>query len=329
MSPLLLAVFLLSPQKEESTLQKIEREVAAIVEKVRPSVVQVTSVFVPGQGPQDSLNFSGVIYSRDGHIVTDASGLENASEIRVSVGARTVKADHVASDKRTGVAVLRVALKDLPAAALPEERPPIGAVAIIVGNPLGIRGGATSGAVCGGGRSIQVAGRRYENMILLDVSVHPGDCGAFVADSAGRLIGLVHSAFVPEPAADPGQVATFATPVDWVRFSADRIIKHGRIVRGWLGLSARPVDPAVRAQLGLEEGLGIEVSRVEREGPAKTASLAVRDILVEFDGKPVKDFEALQWAVAQVEEPRTVKVAYLRNRERQVVELRVEIDPQK
>jgi S1-C subfamily serine protease len=349
MTPVLLLLSALSPQKEEeSTLQKMEREVGAIVERIRPSVVQVTAIFsIDGRNAQETLTFSGVVYSKDGHIVTDASGIENATEVRITAGTKTVKGDLVASDRRTGVAVVHVALKNLPPAFLPEARPRAGAVAIVVGNPLGMRGGAVSGTVSGAGRAIQVSGRRYENMIQLNVPAQPGDCGGFVADSGGRLIGLLHSAYSPDPAepGDPllqifkknpkdvaplaGQVVCFATPADWVRFSADRIIKHGRMVRGWLGLSARPVDPALRSQLGLEDGVGVDIFRVELEGPARAAGLAAKDILVEYDGKPVKDVESLQWAVAEVEEPKTVKVAYLRNRERRVADLRVELDPQK
>jgi S1-C subfamily serine protease len=350
MISLAFALSLLAPQKEEeSTLQKIDREVGAIVEKVRPSVVQVTVMLsIDGQSALETLSFAGVVYSKDGHIVTDASGVENASEIRVSAGTRTLKAALLALDRRTGVAVLKADSKELVPASLSETPARAGSVAIVVGNPFGLRGGASTGTVSGSGRSIQVAGRRYDNMIQMSTPVNPGDCGGFVADSSGRLLGLVHSAYAPEASGveagrllpffkmNPrdvspvaGQSVSFATPAAWVRFSADRIVKHGRMVRGWLGLSLRPLDPAVRAQLGLEEGTGVEVAHIEREGPAKASAIALRDVLVEFDGKPVKDLEALQWAVAQVEEPRTVKVAFLRNRERQEAELRVEIDPQK
>ena len=349
MISLALALSLLSLQKEEeSTLQKIDREVGAIVERVRPSVVQVSVVLsLDGQSALETLSLAGIVHSKEGHILTDASAVENASEIRVSAGARTLKAAHLASDRRTGVAVLKVDAKDLAPAALSEAPARAGSVAIVVGNPFGLRGGASTGTVSGSGRSILVAGRRYDNMIQMTAPVHPGDCGGFVADSSGRLLGMVHSAYAPDPSEveersllrifkmSPGDVApvagqsvSFATPAAWVRFSADRIVKHGRMVRGWVGLSMRPLDAAARAQLGLEEGVGIEVVHVEREGPAKAGPIALHDILVEYDGKPVKDLEALQWAVAQVEEPATVKVAFLRNRERQEAELRVEIDPQ-
>jgi S1-C subfamily serine protease len=335
---------LLSLQEQESTLQKIDREVTSIVEKVRPSVVQVTAVLLPNE----TLTLSGVVYSKEGYIVTDASGIEPAMKIQVVFGTKTLTAEHVASDRRTGVAVLRIDREGLSPAAWCEKPGKAGAIAIVVGNPFGMRGGASTGTVSGCGRSIQVGGHAYDNMIQLTVPVQPGDCGGFVADSSGRLMGLVHSTYSPDlaelaarsllpvfgrspqdSAPVAGQTVSFATPAEWVRFSADRIIKHGRMVRGWLGLSARPLDAAVRAQLGLEEGVGVELVRIEREGPAKKAALAPRDILVEYEGKPVKDPEALQWAVAQAEAPKTVKVVFLRNRERQEADLRVEIDPQK
>jgi S1-C subfamily serine protease len=182
-------------------------------------------------------------------------------------------------------------------------------------------------------------------MIQMTAPVQPGDCGGYVADSSGRFIGLVHSVYAPDPAggdlaekfgkaardllASGARTVSFATPSDWVRFSADRIIKHGRMVRGWLGLSARPLDEASRAQLGLPEAEGAEVVRVDRDGPAARARLAPRDVLLTFDGQPIKDLDELQWKVARIEEPKTVKVTFLRNRERHEADLRVELDPQK
>ncbi len=341
---MILFLCLLAVPQEESTLRKIDREVTSIVEKVRPSVVQVTAVLLPNE----TLSFSGVVFTKEGHIVTDATGIESASELRVTVGSRTFAAEPVGSDRRTGVAVLKIDAAGLVPAALPEKPGKAGAIAIVVGNPFGMRGGASTGTLSGFGRSIQVTGRRYDGMIQMTAPVNPGDCGGFVADSGGRLIGLVHSAYALDPAdveggsllplfkknprdvaPVPGQSVSFATPAEWVKFSAERIIKHGRMVRGWLGLSARPLDEAARAQLGLEEGVGAEVVRVEREGPAKAANLALRDVLVEFDGQPVKDLDALQWRIARVEAPVAVKVVYLRNRERIEAELRIEIDPQK
>ena len=114
-----------------------------------------------------------------------------------------------------------------------------------------------------------------------------------------------------------------------MKFSADRIIKHGRMVRGWLGASLLPLSDAARSQLGLEAGVGAEVARVERDSPARKAGLAARDILVSYDGEAVRDLDALQWKIAGVEEPTKVKIVFLRNRESRDAETQIELDPQK
>jgi len=308
-------------RQEESTLQKLDKDVSAVAEKVRNSVVRVQA---------DDLNLSGVIYSKEGHVVTDASGVERAIEIRVLVGDHPYAAERVDADKRTGIAVLKIAAKALVPAAISTDACKSGSTAIVVGNAFGMPSTVSWGPIGGLGRSILVRGRKYENMLQMSIVVHPGDCGAFVADSAGRLIGLIHSAgavengdekVVPAPA--------FAVPAAWVKFSADRIIKHGRMVRGWLGASLLPLNDATRSQLGLEAGVGAEVARVERDSPAKKAGLAARDILVSYDGQTVRDLDALQWKIAGVEEPTKVKLVFLRNRESRDVETQIELDPQK
>ncbi len=333
---------------EESTLRRMEREVTSIVEKVRPWLAQVTVTFEAPEG-REPLGFSGVVYSKDGHVVTDAGGVEAASEIRVSVGDRVFAARHVASDRRTGVAVLKVGAEGLPHALLAEEDCRPGAWVIALGHACGMKGSVSIGTVGGTGRSIIVGGRKYEDMIQMSAPVHPGDCGGIVADSSGRLVGLIHSVYPAEPSGregplgllqlfakevpslDPAPVSpiSFATPAEWVRFSADRIIRHRRMVRGWLGVTVRPLEEAARAQLGLPAGMGAEVVRVEPDSPARRARIASRDILLEFDGAPVKDLDALRRKVAGYEEPAAVRVAPLRHGERRELEVRIEIDPQK
>jgi S1-C subfamily serine protease len=337
----------LPAQEKESALEKLEREIVAVIEKVRPSVVQVTATFGLEPGTKlETLSFSGVVYSGKGHIVTDASALEQAAELSVRAGERTFKARHLASDRRTGVAVLHVEAAGLVPAVFAEQPCRSGVTAISVGNAFGMRGSAAVGTVSGVGRTIVVGSRTYDDMIQVSTAVHPGDCGGLVADAKGIFIGLVHSAYAAEggeglnllqlfgkrgrdlvPVA-PVTVG-FATPASWVRFSADRIIRHGRMVRGWVGLSARPLGEAARIHLGLAEGQGAEVTRVEREGPAARAGVALKDVLVEFDGEPVRDLDALQWKIAQAETARPVQAVVLRNGERRAVEMNIEIDPQK
>ena len=334
------AVVLLALLQDESALQRLEREVQQVLDKVRPSVVQVTSVFSLEAGqPVEELTFSGVVYSKDGHVVTAASGVEQASEIRVvAAGGRTARARHVASDRRSGVAVLRIDLAGLVPAALAEEPARPGCTAIAVGNALGGRGTAAVGSVTACGLSVVLKGKRYDDLLQVSSPVQPGDGGAFVADAAGRLIGLVQAGAEPQtetlprgsllPLFDKSERDVkgaaggtgFAVAASWVRFSADRIIKHGRMVRGWIGLSAR-----ARA----DGGPGVEVLRVEHDGPARRAGLAAKDVVLEFDGEAVKDVDGLRWKVAQAESPRKATALILRDGERRSLELDVAIDPQR
>ena len=308
--------------QEESTLEKLEKDIAAVVERIRPSVVRVHA---------DELTFSGVVYTPEGHIITDASGLDQAVEIRVTVGEKSYPAERVAADRRTGVAVLKIPARDLKAAPICPDPCKPGTTALVVGNPLGLPTSFSAGTIGGVGRSIRVRGQKYENMLQMSgAALHPGDCGALVADASGHLVGLVHSAAVPEAGDEKAPpLLAFAVPASWVKFSADRIIRHGRMVRGWLGASLLPLTDAARSQLGLDPGVGAEVSRVERDSPAAKAGLATRDILLSLGDETVKDLDALQWKVARVDAPTPMKLTFLHNRELHQAETQIEIDPQK
>ncbi len=334
------ALVLLVLLQEESALRRLEREIQEVLDKVRPSVVQVTSVLSLESGqPVEELTFSGVVYSKEGHVVTAASGVEQASEIRVvGPGGRSARARHLASDRRTGVAVLRIDLAGLVPAVLAEEPARPGCTAIAVGNALGSRGSAAVGSVSACGLSVVLKGKRYDDLLQVSAPVQPGDSGAFIADAAGRLIGLVQAGAEPQAETLPrgsllplfdkserdvqgaARGSGFAVAASWVRFSADRIIKHGRMVRGWIGLSARPRS---------DGGPGVEVLRVEHDGPARRAGLAAKDIVLEFDGEAVKDVDSLRWKVAQAESPRKVTALVLRGGERTSMELELAIDPQR
>ncbi|MBI4566744.1 MAG: trypsin-like peptidase domain-containing protein [Planctomycetes bacterium] len=339
-------------QEEPSALERIERDVAAVVERARKSVVQVTvrcAAMVDRMPVSETVKLSGVVYSEDGVILTDAGGLDSAVEVRVTLpeGHETF-ATVVAVDPQTSIGVLRIKATGLTPAEFtdsPEIRQ--GSFAVVVGNPMGLRGSSSVGFLSGTGRSIVCRGRRFDDMLQLTTSVQPGDCGGFVADARGRLIGMVHSNHVSR-ALDPAsmsilmllgknganfmqagiQMTAFATPSSVVRMVAERILKYGRMVRGWAGLSVRPIDLSKREQLDLPPGHGGEIFSVDKSGPARKAGLKRGDILLSFDGEPVSDLQALRWKVQRIEEPRDVKVVILRGDERLEKNLRVELEPQ-
>ncbi len=330
-----------------SALERIEREVAAVADKARASVVSVTASFTAEFEPRsqvtESIKLSGVVVAADGVIVCDGTALEKAGEIKVKLpDGREFAALLSGIDRRTSVAVLKIRADKLTPAEFADPKDVRqGIYAIVVGNMLGLKASVEVGFVSGLGRSIQVGGRKYEEMIQMTTAVNAGDCGGFVANSRGQLIGLVHSSYTGEindieslgilrlfgkDYADllPGASSTmsFATPGSTVKFVVDRVLKHGKMVRGWAGLTARPLEEGAREQLALAADQGCEVWSVDPQGPAAKV-LKRRDVLLSIDGRPVADVRALRRWVAELEQPRTVRVVFLRAGQRREADLTI------
>ncbi len=351
MSTLLFMLALLGQQSEPSTLERTEREVAAVAEAARKSVVGITATYAaqmePGVQIQESIKLSGIVYSADGVIITDGTALDKAVEIKVRLpDGREVEARLISIDRRTSIAVLRVAAEKLTPAQIADAKDVRqGIYGIVIGNTMGLASSVEIGFVSGLGRSVQVGGRRYEDMIQLTTAVSSGDCGGFVANSRGHLIGLVHSSWQGEAGdieslgilklfgkdyADllPGGASkmTFATPASTVKFVVERILKHGRMVRGWMGMTARPLDDATREQFAVAQGEGCEVWSVDPQGPAAKV-LRRRDVLLSVDGKSVTDVRALKRWVTELEAEKTVRVVFLRGGQRREADVIIRMEP--
>lgn len=312
--------------QEDSLLERLEREITGVVRKVRPSVVSIAA----SRGKGDALHtvqLSGIVYRGDGYILTDVAAIEGAEVLQVTTtDGRTLAAKRVAGDAKTGIALLRVEVQDLvPAELIADQELKCGLFVVTIGNAYGLSGTAAVGTLSGLDRAIRVGGRRFENMIQLAVPANPGDCGGMVSDSRGRLIGILHSVYSEEDDSDwlplfghrsssPSFVA-FATSGDTVRFVADRMIKHGRMVRGWLGVSVRTIDD------------GVEITKVEAGSPARKVGLRRGDVLAACDGEAVSDAAALQRKIEILEEPRTMRLTVRREGNRLDVEVRIELEP--
>jgi S1-C subfamily serine protease len=348
MTPLLL-LLAWAAQPEPGALEKIEREVAAVAAKARQSVVGVNVSFAAEferSRVTESIRLSGVVFSADGHIVCDGTAVERASDIKVTLpDGREIRARLVGLDKRTSVAVLKVEADKLtPAEFADAKEVRQGIYAIVIGNKLGLEKSVEVGFISGLGRSIQAGGRRYMDMLQMTTSVNPGDCGGYVANSRGQFIALVHSAYQGEiqdieslgvlrlfgkDYADllPGAATTmsFATPGATVKFVAERIVKHGRMRRGWAGMTVRPLDEATREQLGVPAGEGGEVWSVDPDGPAAKV-LKRRDVILSIDGKVLTDLRAVRQWIMEQEEPRKVRVVFLRAGQKKEADLQIVIE---
>jgi serine protease DegS len=230
---------------------------------------------------------SGVILSKEGYILTNNHVVREADAIQVSLrDGRRVEARVVGTDPETDLAVLKVDLDNLPTITLGNsEQLRIGDVVLAIGNPFGVGQTVTMGIVSATGRS-KLGINTFENFIQTDAAINPGNSGGALVDAYGNLIGINTAIFSKSGGS---QGIGFAIPMSLAKTVLADIIQHGRPLRGWLGIEAQPITPAIAKNLKLENTKGVIVSGVMRDGPSHKAGLQPGDVITAIDDKVIND----------------------------------------
>jgi len=287
-----------------------------------PSVVNVrvtgtaASPFF-GDQPYEGVG-SGVIYSSDGYIVTNAhvvtqnGRLADTVEVTLSTG-ETVPARIVATDTFTDIAVITVDKTGLtPAIFATEDTPGIGEYAIAIGSPLDYSNSVTLGIVSGLGRSIENSGSMsLVDLIQTDAAISPGNSGGALLDSEGRVIGI-NVAYIP-PSTSGAENIGFAIPAATAVKVADELIANGRASHAYLGIGYVSVTSALQQQYSLSRGTGVLVTDVDPQGPAGTAGLKQGDIITDLHGKAMTSETDMILALRDLEAGDEVPVTVDRN----------------
>lgn len=241
---------------------------------------------------------SGVIVTEDGYILTNTHVVEGADEVKVALadGKREYTAKIVGIDRQTDVAVLKVEARGLPAITLGDsDKLEVGDVVLAIGNPFGVGQTVTKGIVSAkrrGGFGLL----EYEDFIQTDAAINPGNSGGALVDAQGRLVGI--NTFIVSRSGG-SQGVGFAIPINLARSVMEKLIKHGKVSRGYLGVNIQDVTPDLAKAFGVPEGTGALVADVHKNTPAEDAGLKPGDLITEFDGKKVTDSRHLQFLVAQ------------------------------
>jgi len=305
------------PESDLHLLDAYSRAVVEAVEKLSPSVVHIQ---VSGRrtGREQEGNGSGFIFAPDGFVLTNSHVVHGSNRIEaVLVDGRRYSADLVGDDPDTDLAVVRVHESGLPAARLGDsDALRVGQVAIAIGNPLGFQTTVTTGVVSAVGRSLRSqSGRLIDNVIQTDAALNPGNSGGPLINTRGEVVG-VNTAIILG-----AQGLCFATPINTAQYVVPRLIRDGRIHRGWLGIAGQntKVPPHAAHLLGIAGQQGVLVVAVEPGSPAERAGIRERDLLVELDGKPVSSVDDLHRQLTEERIGRATPITVVRRSERIVL----------
>jgi S1-C subfamily serine protease len=295
-------------------LDAYSRAVVDAVEKLSPSVVHI-QVSGRRRGRENEGSGSGFIFAPDGFVLTNSHVVRDATHMdAILMDGRRLTADLVGDDPDTDLAVVRVHESGLPPARLGDsEALKVGQMAIAIGNPLGFQCTVTAGVVSALGRSLRSqSGRLIDNVIQTDAALNPGNSGGPLITSRGEVIG-VNTAIILG-----AQGLCFATPINTAQYVVPRLIRDGRIRRGWLGIGGQnmKVPPHAAHVLGLRAESGVLVISVEPGSPAARAGFQDRDLLVEFEGQPISSIDDLHRQLTEERIGRTAEIVVVRHSQR-------------
>jgi Do/DeqQ family serine protease len=303
--------------------------VADVVEKAVPSVVNISTTRLvrsanpfAGNRAGKSLG-SGVIVSASGYILTNNHVVAGARDIKVALSdGRELRARLVGADPKSDLAVLKLTGKlrrIQPIALGSSTKMRLGETVLAIGNPFGVGQTVTQGIVSAKGRA-NMGILDYEDFIQTDAAINPGNSGGALINLRGELIGI-NTAILSKTGGSQG--IGFAIPSDLVRPIMRSLIKHGKVTRGWLGVSIQSVDDDLVQTLKLPIDSGVLVSDVLAGSPAARAGLRRNDIIVKLDDQPTRSAAQLRTKVASAGAGASVGLGVIRGRKNVALAVRL------
>ena len=306
-------------ENSEAAMERKEiRSVAAggfadIAKAVTPAVVNITATidiydprgggapqpfgdFGGRQGPPDvpksqKGSGSGVIISSDGYIVTNNHVVAESRDLVVILpDSREFPAKVVGADPETDLAVIKIQAEGLPVIPWGNSSSlAVGQYVLAIGNPFGLNSTVTLGIVSAldrGGMGLA----RFEDFIQTDAAINPGNSGGALVDTQGELVGI-NTAIVSQSGGYQG--VGFAVPSALAKPVLDELIQKGKIVRGYLGLAVQEMTSELAPWFGLKGRDGAVVTDVVPGGPADKAGIHRGEVILQYQGKTVKDARML------------------------------------
>jgi len=280
-------------------LKLLSEATSMLISKISKSVVSVKAQMSHG---------TGVVLTKDGYIVTCNHVLSGCNTVKIGQAEKTFNAKIVGSDPYSDLALLKAEGGEFAPLELGDsDKLKVGQYVLALANPFNrSQPTATSGIVTGVNSTLRGwRGTQMENIIATDAQLNPGFSGGPLVDAEGRIIGI-NTAYVWQRG--------IAIPINKVKAVADRLMTGRVPQRGYLGIIANTVaiPEEIAEQAGLEQETGVMIFNVEAGSPARKAGLAMGDVLVKFNGKPVTDFYDLPRLLAEDVIGKEIKLTVIR-----------------
>ena len=317
--------------KDVQVLAALDAEYSRLVQAVVPSVVSITSSRTvrlqqridpfdfffrnplnrqPVEGQQSSLG-SGVIVSREGHILTNNHVIANMQKIEVQLtDGRAVPAQLIGSDALTDIAVLKIEAANLEALPFGDsDQVRVGQLVFAIGNPFGLQETVTQGIISAKGRRV-VADSSVE-YLQTDAAVNQGNSGGPLLNLRGEIVGI-NSAIYSNSDQGAWLGISFAIPSNTARRTLESLLKNGRVIRGYLGVQMMNLNRETARALGVPDTAGVAVVDLVVGSPAEKAGLQSGDVIRTFNGHPIANVLDLRSRVAEMEIDAKVELGVLR-----------------
>ena len=314
--------------KEVEVLSALSEAQTRLAEAVVPSVVSITTAKrirtegrlfidpflgryfrgVPQESIQNALG-SGVVVSKEGHILTNYHVAAGADEIKVQLNdGRVEPARFIGGDQEADIAVLKMDAPNVPPLPFGDSNEvKVGQIVFAVGNPYGFHETVTDGIISATGRrQMSDTGREY---FQTSAAINPGNSGGPLVNLRGEVIGI--NTWIASSSGG-SQGLGFAIPANSARRVMEAILKQGRVQRGFLGVVIQELTPELASNLGVNDTAGALISEVSPGSPAEKAGLKRGDVVREINGTSVRTVQELRSKIVEAGVGATIKIGFLR-----------------
>jgi len=252
----------------------------------------------PQQKRMQSSLGSGVILSDEGYVLTNNHVVSGADQIIALLhDGREAKVQVVGNDPETDLAVIKIDAENLSPISIGDpSQAKVGDVVLAIGNPFGFGQSVSQGIISATGRN-GLGLNTFENFLQTDAAINPGNSGGALVDAYGNLLGI-NSAILGQTGYSIG--IGFAIPADTAIKILEDIVQFGRVIRGWLGVEARPLSQQMATRIGLDPPQGLLITNIQENSPAHLAGIQPGDIITRINNRWAGDNNRSMSMIAQL-----------------------------